>query len=73
MRTVLEPARYAMTGPHICHTLRPGFAYPDDLVGALDAPVYIAQGCVTGTVHNRHELDCYTYASTSEVMLPRFL
>jgi hypothetical protein len=70
MRVVLEPSRYAMTGPHICHTLRPGFAYPDDLVGALDAPVYIAQGCVTGTVH-RQDTDIYTYASTSEVMLPR--
>jgi hypothetical protein len=70
MRVVLEPSRYAMTGPHICHTLRHGFSYPDDLVGALDAPVYIAQGCVTGTVH-RQGTECYTYASTSEVMLPR--
>ena len=70
MRVVFEPSRYAMTGAHICHTLRPGFAYPDDMVGALDAPVYIAQGCVTGTVH-RQSTDIYTYASTSEVMLDR--
>jgi hypothetical protein len=70
MRIIFEPARYAMTGPHICHTLRHGFSYPDDLVGALDAPVYIAHGCVTGTVH-RYATDIYTYASTSDVMLPR--
>lgn len=40
----LEPARYAMTGPHVCTALAPGF-YPDDL-GALDAPMFVAQGSV---------------------------
>lgn len=43
----LEPARYATTGPYACADLTRGFSR-DDCAGALDAPLFMAQGSVQG-------------------------